>query len=112
MEEATPGGDLTLHTRAELDRRPDPSFDHLTRAATRLLGVPMALVSLVDDERQVSKTALGVPEPGAGEGGAPLPHSFCRETAASPEPLMVAAARDHPRLHDNLAIADLGVIAY
>jgi GAF domain-containing protein len=112
MEEATPGGDLTLRTRTELDRRPDPSFDHLTRAATRLLGVPMALVSLVDDERQVFKSAMGLPEPVASEGETPLTHSFCREIVASSEPLIVADAREHPRLRDNLAIADLGVIAY
>src|SRR3954451_5098085 len=109
MEAASHGGDLSLRTREVIDTRPDPSFDHLTRAATRLLGVPMALVSLVDDERQLFKSAMGLPEPVASDGQTPLTHSFCREIVASSAPLIVADAREHPRLRDNLAIADLGV---
>jgi serine phosphatase RsbU (regulator of sigma subunit) len=112
MEAASHGSDLSLRTREALDKRPDPSFDHLTRAATRLLGVPMALVSLVDDERQLFKSAMGLPEPVASAGQTPLTHSFCREIVASSSPLIVADARRHPLLRDNPAIPDLGVIAY
>jgi GAF domain-containing protein len=112
MERVSHGADLSLRTREVIDKRPDPSFDHLTRAATRLLGIPMALVSLVDDERQVFKSAMGLPEPVASAGETPLTHSFCREIVASSAPLIVADAREHPRLHDNLAIPELGVIAY
>ncbi|MEA2280129.1 MAG: hypothetical protein QOK21_736 [Solirubrobacteraceae bacterium] len=112
MERASHGADLSLRTRKVIDKHPDPSFDHLTRAATRLIGVPMALVSLVDDERQVFKSAMGLPEPVASTGETPLTHSFCREIVASSAPLIVADAREHPRLQDNLAIPELGVIAY
>jgi serine phosphatase RsbU (regulator of sigma subunit) len=112
MEVGSSRGDVSPFVRGDLDRRPDPSFDHLTRAATRLLGVPMALVSLVDDERQVFKSAMGLPEPVASAGQTPLTHSFCREIVASSAPLIVADAREHPRLQDNLAITELGVIAY
>jgi GAF domain-containing protein len=112
MDGASHGGDLSLRTRQVIDTRPDPSFDHLTRAATRLLGVPMALVSLVDDERQLFKSAMGLPEPVASDGQTPLTHSFCREIVASSAPLIVADARRHPVLRDNRAIPELGVIAY
>ncbi len=112
MEGSRFGRELSPRWREEIDGRPDPAFDRLTRAASRLLEVPMALVSLVDDERQVFMSAMGLPEEVASAGETPLSHSFCREIVASAAPLIVADAREHPRLHDNLAIADLGVIAY
>lgn len=38
-----------------LDSPPDPAFDRLTRLAATVLGAPIALVSLVDSERQFFK---------------------------------------------------------
>src|SRR5580700_10396156 len=38
------------------DSTAEESFDRLTRMVTRLLGVPVALVSLVDDNRQFFKS--------------------------------------------------------
>ena len=109
MEGTRPGHELSPRWREEIDGRPDPAFDRLTRAASRLLEVPMALVSLVDDERQVFMSAMGLPEEVASVGETPLTHSFCREIVASSAPLIVSDAREHPRLHDNLAIVDLGL---
>jgi GAF domain-containing protein len=55
---------------------------------------------------------VGLPEPWASERGSPLTHSFCQHAVASREPLLVDDAREHPLLRDNLAIRDMGVIAY
>ncbi len=41
-----------LKSYCVLDSQPDPRFDELTRLASRHFGVPMALVSLVDEARQ------------------------------------------------------------
>lgn len=41
-----------------LDTPAEPSFDRLGRLASRILGTPMALVTLVDDERQWFKSRL------------------------------------------------------
>ena len=41
-----------LHSLHLLDTPPDPALDRLTRLATRLFQVPVALVTLVDEERQ------------------------------------------------------------
>ena len=38
--------------------RGDPSFDRYARMVCRALGVPIALVSLVEDDRQVFPGAL------------------------------------------------------
>jgi GAF domain-containing protein len=77
-----------------------------------VLNAPVALVSLVDADRQFFKSCLGLPEPWASEREAPLTHSFCQHAVASREPLLVDDAREHELLSDNLAIRDMSVIAY
>ena len=47
-----------------LDTPPDPSFDRHVRLAAEVLNAPVALVSLIDEDRQFFKSAIGV------EGGA------------------------------------------
>src|SRR3954449_7004974 len=95
-----------------LDTDITPEFDRLARLAANVLHAPVALVSLVDADRQFFKSCLGLPEPWASKRGSPLSHSFCQHPVASREPLLVDDAREHPLLRDNLAIRDMGVIAY
>src|SRR3954462_5562065 len=101
-----------LRATALLDSEPEEGFDRLTRLATRVLGVPVALVSLVDEDRQFFKACIGLKEPWNSRRGTPLTHSFCQHAVASAEPLTIEDARDHPLVRDNLAIRDLDVIAY
>jgi GAF domain-containing protein len=95
-----------------LDSPPEESFDRLTRLTSTVLNVPVALVSLVDDERQFFKSCLGLPEPWASQRETPLSHSFCRHVVESGRPLVISDTREHPAMRDNPAIRDLGVIAY
>jgi signal transduction histidine kinase len=101
-----------LRATALLDSEPEEGFDRLTRLATRVLGVPVALVSLVDEDRQFFKACVGLAEPWNSQRGTPLTHSFCQHAVASAEPLTIEDAREHPLVRDNLAIRDLDVIAY
>lgn len=101
-----------LRRSGVLDTPPEAAFDRLTRLAAKALHVPVALVSLVDSDRQFFKSCIGLPEPWASERGTPLSHSFCQHAVAARQPLIVDDARDHPALRDNLAIRDLDVIAY
>lgn len=101
-----------LRDLALLDSAVDPAFDRLTRLATKVLGVPTALVSLVDEDRQFFKSCVGLLEPWASRRQTPLSHSFCQYTVATGEPFIVEDAREHPLVHTNLAIADLEVVAY
>lgn len=95
-----------------LDSPPEEAFDRLARLASRLLNAPVALVSLIDADRQFFKACLGLPEPWASWRQTPLSHSFCQHVAGSGEPLVIDDAREHPLVRDNLAIPDLGVVAY
>jgi diguanylate cyclase (GGDEF)-like protein len=44
-----------------LDTPPEERFDRVTRMARRLFGVPIALVSLIDENRQWFKSCFGLP---------------------------------------------------
>jgi signal transduction histidine kinase len=95
-----------------LDTPEEETFDRFTRLASAILQVPVALVSLVDRRRQFFKSSVGLPEPWAKRRETPLSHSFCQHVVSTTEILSVADARTHPILRDNLAVCDLGVIAY
>jgi len=95
-----------------LDSAPEESFDRLTRLAARVLGTPVALMSIVDGDRQFFKSCIGLAEPWASRRQTPLSHSFCQYMVESHQPLVVEDAREHPLLKDNLAVPELGVVAY
>jgi GAF domain len=95
-----------------LDSPPDDAFDRLTELVRRVLAVPVSLISLVDEDRQFFKSQAGLPEPWASRRQTPLSHSLCQFPVRSGEPLIVADAREHPELKDNLAVSDMGIIAY
>jgi len=101
-----------LRATGLLDSDVTPSFDRLARVAAHVLNAPVALVSLVESDRQFFKSCLGLPEPWASRREAPLSHSFCQHAVASREPLLVDDSREHELLRDNPAIRDMGVIAY
>jgi signal transduction histidine kinase len=104
---------LAMLTAANLlDTPAEETFDRFTRLASAILKTPVALVSLVDRHRQFFKSSVGLPEQWATRRETPLSHSFCQHVVSTTEPLSIADARIHPLLRDNLAIADLGVIAY
>jgi GAF domain-containing protein len=109
---AEPGRLAALHDAALLDSPPEEPFDRLARLAARVVDAPVALVSAVDSDRQFFKSCLGLPEPWASRRETPLSHSFCQHVVAAREPMMISDAREDERLRGNLAIRDLGVIAY
>lgn len=102
----------TLYATRLLDSPPDTSFDRITRLAARSLQAPTALITLIAPERQFFLSHLGLRTPWAELRQTPLSHSFCQHVVVANAPLVVEDARVHPLLHDNLAIGDLGVIAY
>ncbi|HEV2148638.1 MAG TPA: GAF domain-containing protein [Longimicrobiaceae bacterium] len=101
-----------LRRSALLDTPAEEAFDRLARLASRILNAPVALVSLVDEDRQFLKSCVGLPEPWASQRETPLTHSFCQHAVASGEPLVIEDARAHSLVRESLAIRDLGVVAY
>jgi serine phosphatase RsbU (regulator of sigma subunit) len=101
-----------LESAALLDTPAEMAFDRLTSLASRILGAPVALVSLVTPDRQFFKSQCGLPSPYSERRETPLSHSFCQYVVEDGAALIVEDAREDERLASNLAIADLGVIAY
>lgn len=101
-----------LRRLALLDSPTEAAFDRLTRLATIFLRAPIALVSLIDADRQFFKSSVGLPEPWASRRETPLSHSFCQHTLASRAPLVITDARTDPLVERCLAIREIGVVAY
>jgi PAS domain S-box-containing protein len=95
-----------------LDSAPERAFDRITELAQRLLHAPVALISLVDEQRQFFKSAQGLAEPWASRRQTPLSHSFCQYVVTSGEPLCIENALTDPLVAQNGAVSDLAVIAY
>lgn len=101
-----------LYRTGLLDTPAEEVFDRLTTLASSLLGAPVVLLSLVDRDRQFFKSIHGLTGWAAEARETPLSHSFCKHVVGTRGPLVVADARSHPLVSDNLAIEDLGVVAY
>lgn len=79
------GGRLAALTRlAILDTPTEERFDRHTRLAQRLFGLPIALVSLVDRDRQWFKSHMGLDAPETARRV-----SFCAHAIHSPRKVMV-----------------------
>lgn len=79
-----------------LDTASEERFDRLTRLATNLFDVPIALVSLVDHNRQWFKSVRGLEV-----SETPRNISFCGHTVFSEEALVVRDASRDVRFADN-----------
>ncbi len=91
-----------------LDTPPEERFDRVVRFAADEFDMPMALVSLVDEERQWFKARVGMD---ACEGGREA--SFCGHAIVRPDLFIVEDARQDPRFHDNPAVTgQMGVVFY
>ena len=95
-----------------LDRPSRRSFEVLVDLANKFLDTPVALISLVTDDRQFFLSSSGLGEPWASCRETPLSHSFCRHVVQRNEPLVVSNAEKHQLVQKNMAIEDLGVKAY
>jgi GGDEF domain-containing protein len=91
-----------------LESPSEAALDRFTRLVAEVLHVPVALFTLVTPDRQVLKSAVGVGDLRE----TPLSHSFCRHVVEDGAPLEVVDARAHPKVHDNPAIEDYGIVAY
>jgi GAF domain-containing protein len=86
----------TLHRLHILDTPKEQRFDRLTRLAAGIVGVPIALVSLVDKERQWFKSTHGVEVRQT-----PRETSFCAHAVAAREVLVVPDTFEDSRFADN-----------
>jgi len=85
-----------LRRYAVLDTESEPSFDRIVALVERNLGVPIALVSLVDDERQWFKACIGLDGRETSRDVA-----FCAHAILASDVFEVPDALADPRFVDN-----------
>jgi diguanylate cyclase (GGDEF)-like protein len=97
---STPHNELsrlqTLRSLELLDTEAEERFDRVTRLARRLFGVPIVLVSLVDEHRQWFKSNQGLDATET-----PRDISFCGHAILDSGPLIVPDAREDERFASN-----------
>lgn len=79
-----------------LDTPPEERFDRITRVAQHTFGVPIALISLVDAERQWCKSSRGL-----APGEVPRGASICAHALDGAGPLVIPDATRDRRVADN-----------
>ena len=86
----------TLRSLQILDTLPEERFDRLTRLARKLFDVPIALVSLIDADRQWFKSSAGLEAKET-----PREISFCGHAILTEDILAVTDTALDERFHDN-----------
>ena len=90
----------TLQSLNILDSSPEERFDRYTRLAASIFDVPIALVSLVDSQRQWFKSAVGLDVQET-----PRKISVCGHTILQDKILVIEDLSKDQRFHDNPLIA-------
>lgn len=80
-----------------LDTPPEQRFDRIVQFAAAEFDMPVALISLLDSDRQWFKAAVG--NQGVCETGREI--SFCGHVIVQPDVMMVPNALQDQRFHDN-----------
>jgi len=95
-----------------LDSPAEPRFDRITEQVVQRLGAPLALLSIVDTDRQFFKSAVGLTEPWASTRQTPLSHSFCKYVVQNGAPLQIDDVATHPIGRESPSIEQMGIVSY
>ena len=105
------GGRLRVLRHTQLmDTEMEEAFERLTKLACQILDAPVALVSLVDEERQFFKSCVGLGDPW--KHGTPLNYSLCQYVVSSGGPLVITDLTQSSLPTAGEVVAKLGAKSY
>lgn len=114
MEQLQPKNELQLRLKALedykiLDTLPEQMYDDITQIASFVCDMPIALLTLVDEDRQFFKSKVGV-----SINQTAIEHSVCAYTIRSQEDVFeISDLRDDDRFKNNpLVINDPNIVSY
>ena len=90
------------------------ALDAFSKLVSQILKVPVAIVSLLEDQRQCYVGQAGLPAPLSEIREVTMVHSMCKYVIESQEPFLVTNAPLDPREHvrEHAIVRDFGVVAY
>lgn len=91
----------TLRDYCVLDTEPESRFDELTLLASRICNTPIALISLVDEDRLYFKSTIGLKVREVSSR-----HSFCMEVVKQHDSIIVKDAKEDERFRENPLVHD------
>ena len=99
---------LALHSLEIIDTEREESFDRVTRVISRMLDVPICLLSLIDDDREWFKASCGLDVTELPRDG-----TFCAYAIMNDEVMVVPDARLDPRFANRSSVTGYpGIRAY
>jgi len=96
-----------LYSLHVLDTAPESDFDDIVKLASKVCGVPIALVSLIDVDRQWFKATVGTRLRET-----PREQSFCGHAILGREVLVVPDVREDPRFAGNPTVGEHGGVRF
>ena len=96
-----------LHAYDILDTAREPAFDDITALVARICEVPIAVVNLIDADRQWFKSEVGL-----GVRETPLETSFCRHALLERDQLIVPDASRDARFECNPLVTAAGGLRF
>ncbi len=92
-----------LYELSILDTAPEPLYDDIVSLAAAICGTEIAVINLIDRDRQWGKACFGLES-----SEAPREHSFCSRTIAQPDHLLIVPdALEHPEFAANPMVLDV-----
>jgi GAF domain-containing protein len=98
---------LALHRMAILDTDPEERFDILTLEAVKKLNAPMAMISMLDSDREWYKSCIGLVQIGGDRS-----ISFCGHALLSKDIFIVEDTLKDPRFSDNPMVTGFPFIRF
>jgi GAF domain-containing protein len=95
-----------------LYRPPSDRFDRLTRLAANLLATPVALLTLVDSDREFFVSSFGLDDEARSTREAPADRSLCGRVIATGRPVIVTDLQADPDLKDHPAVKEHNIRAF